>query len=157
MIRASDLFGANINEIDAGTFGLFIQTADAVLKYSEAVLNKAGLSLIKLRVLQLLQLHGGTLRPSEIATLTLRERHNITTLMRRLEKSRLIKSKPSRKDKRSINVTITEKGRQAIEDASPAARKIVKQIMSSFPDSQAAVLEELLKILKQNALGGLKS
>jgi DNA-binding MarR family transcriptional regulator len=149
------LYQVNLPEIDARTFLLFVQTADAVLKYSEAVLTKAGLSLIKHMVLQLLQSHGGTLTQSEIARLTLREKHNITTLVRRLKRDRLIEVKKNITDKRSFNVIITQKGKQALLDTAPASRVIVKQVMSSIPDSSAAALERSLKRLRENAHDGL--
>lgn len=150
-----ELSEVNLPDIDSRTFLIFVQTADAVLKYSEAVFTRAGLSLIKHMVLELLISHGGTLTPSEIALLTLREKHNITTLMRRLKRDKLIVVRPNTKDRRSFNVTITDKGRQAIVGTAPAARKIVKQVMAAIPDSSAVVLERLLKRLKNNALEGL--
>ncbi len=153
--KFTGLFEVNLQETDARVFLLFVQTAEAVLKYSEAVLNRAGLSLVKLMVLQLLQTHGGTLTPTEIARFTLREKHNITTLIRRMKKDRLIKIQSNKKDRRSIQITITENGKQAITDSLPAARNIVKQIMSSIPNSSVTALEEPLKILRKNAYDGL--
>jgi DNA-binding MarR family transcriptional regulator len=151
----TELYEVKYGEIDANTFMLFIQAADAVLKYSEAILVKAGLSLIKLRVLRLLQIHGGMLRPSEIASLTLRERHDVTTLIRRLEKGKLVRIKTNQKDRRSVYVIITRKGEQALEDATPAARNIVKQVMASIPGSKTEDLEKLLMVLRKNAYYGL--
>ena len=153
--KDTGLFEVNLKEPNATIFLLFIQTADAVQKYSEAILNKAGLSIIKMMVLQLLDAHGGSLTPSEIARLVLREKHNITTLIRRMQKDRLIKIKADTKDRRSINVIITKKGQQALINITPVARTIVKTLMSSIPDSAAAGMEEPLKTLRQNAYQGL--
>ena len=153
--NARGLFEVNLPESEARTFLLFVQTADAVLKYSEAELNKAGLSLIKHMVLQLLEAHGGTLTPSQIAHLVLREKHNITTLIRRMERDRLIKIRADAKDRRSVHVTITKKGKQAIIDTAPVSRNIVKTVMASFPDSSTAFLEKSLKTLRQNAYDSL--
>ena len=53
------------------TFILFVQTADAVSKYTNAQLHKkAGLSSIKFIVLNVLKTNGGNMTPSEIANLT---------------------------------------------------------------------------------------
>ena len=153
--KDTGLFEVNLKEPSATIFLLFIQTADAVQKYSEAILTKAGLSIIKMMVLQLLDAHGGSLTPSEIARLVLREKHNITTLIRRMQKDRLIKIKADTKDRRSINVIITKKGQQALINITPVARTIVKTLMSSIPDSAAAGMEEPLKTLRQNAYQGL--
>jgi DNA-binding MarR family transcriptional regulator len=150
------LFVVNLEEIDARTFILFVQAAEVVLKYSDAALYRAGSSLVKLMVLQVLQSHGGTLTPTRIAALTVREKHNITTLIRRMQRDGLIKVAKDKKDKRSINVTITAKGKQSIIDTIPAARKIVKQVMAPIPESSALVLDRLLKRIRQSAYEGLK-
>jgi DNA-binding MarR family transcriptional regulator len=157
MNRGTELFEVNLKENDARVFILFIQAAELVLKCSEAVFNRAGLSLVKLTVLQLLQVHDGTLTPTEIAKLIHREKHDITTLVRRMERAQLITTKRSEIDTRSINVTITDKGKKAIIDTLPAARSIYKNLMSSIPDSSYDVLERSLKILRLNACDRLKS
>ena len=157
MNRGSELFEVNIEEKDARVFVLFVQTAELVLKCTEAVFNRAGMSLVKLMVLQLLQAHDGTLTPTEIARLINREKHDITTLVRRMERAQLITTKRSEIDTRSINVTITDKGKKAIIDTLPAARSIYKNLMSSIPDSSYDVLERSLKILRLNACDRLKS
>jgi DNA-binding MarR family transcriptional regulator len=147
-----DLFLKNPSQ---RTFILFVQTADAVLKYGDAVLFEAGLSLVKHMLLQLLEAHGGSLTPTEISRMTLREKHDITTLIRRLERDGLIETSRDQTDRRSINVMITEKGRQAIKDTGPVARRVVRDIMSSIPNSTAVELEKTLKILRSNACDSL--
>jgi DNA-binding MarR family transcriptional regulator len=142
-------------KVDDRTFSLFIRTADAVLKYLDAVMNRVGLSPIKLTVLQLLQSHGGSLTPAEIADLTLREANNFSTLIKRLRRDQLISVKKNTKDRRSYIVSITDKGKQALIDTAPAARGVVNQIMDTIPDSSAATLESLLDRLRLNACDGL--
>ncbi len=149
--RESGLFVVNLEDINARTFILFVQTAELVLKYADAALYRAGLSLIKLMVLQVLESHGGSLTPSRIADLTVREKHNITTLIRRLQRDGFIKTSKNTKDKRSFNVIITEKGRRAIKLASPAAKNIVKEVMSDMPGTSALAFEALLKDVRQHA------
>lgn len=96
-------------------FILFVQTADVTLKYANAhFYKKAGLSVIKFIVLRILATNGGTLRPSEIAQWTLRERHNITTLVERLERDGLVSTKRNDRDRRFVNVTLTDKGRRVL-------------------------------------------
>ncbi len=150
-------FEVDVKENDARVFLRFIQSAEAVLKCSDAVLYRAGLSLVKLTVLQFLLANGGTLTPSEIANLTLREKHDITTLIRRMERAQLVTTKRSEKDNRSVNVTITDKGRRAINETLPVARSIYKHLMSSIPELSYNVLEESLNIMKQNACDRLQS
>lgn len=137
------------------TFILFIQTADAVKKYTDALLYKVGLSTIKLIVLRVLAANGGTMTPSTIAHWTLRERHNITTLVDRMKRDGLVKARRNRMDRRSINITLTAKGRKLLDEHTPLSRSIVDQIMSSISEDDAALLEKLLAVLRQNAETGL--
>ena len=139
------------------TFILFVQTADAVLKYSDAhFYKKARLSSIKYTTLRILAVNGGTMTPSEIARWTLREKHNITTLIDRLERDELIVTERSKKDRRSINVILTDKGREVLDQAIPVARDIVNQVMSSTSKNDVVELEKLLGVLRQNAHAGLE-
>lgn len=134
------------------TFILFVQTADAVLKYADAhFYRKARLSVIKHVVLRILATNGGTMKPSEIAEWTLRERHNITTLVGRLERDGLVRAERNDRDKRSVNVTLTVKGRKVLKQATPVAREIVNRVMLSISEGGAVRLEKSLRVLRQNA------
>ena len=138
------------------TFILFTQTADAVKKYTDALLYKAGLSSIKFTVLRVLARNGGTMTPSAIARWTLRERHNITTLIDRMRRDGLVKTRRSNRDRRSVNITLTKKGRELLEEYTPLSRDIVKQVMSSINEDEVALLEKSLEVLSQNTETGLK-
>ena len=146
----------DLEDTVARTFVLFVQTADAVLKYADTRFYKAGLSIAKFVVLQVLAANGGTMTPSEIAEWTLREPHNITTLVDRMRKEGLIKTEPHRSDKRSINVTLTDKGRKVLSQSAPVAREIVAQVMSSITDGHTAALGEPLRLMRQSAHRGLE-
>ena len=155
--RDTKLIDVDHRDTTLRTFILFVQTADAVLKYADAHLyKKAGLSVIKFMVLRILVANGGTMIPSEIARWTLRERHNITTLVRRLQQDGLVKTERSISDRRSIHVTLTDKGQEVLTQATPVARHIVNQVMLSITGGDAVLLGKLLGILRQNAHDGLK-
>ena len=139
------------------TFILFVQTADAVLKYADAYFyRKARLSIIKFVALQGLSASGGTMTATEIARWTLREPHNITTLVNRLKQDGLVKTEHNKADKRFVNVTLTDKGWEVLSQAKPAAREIVNQVMSSISQDDAGLLEKQLGVMRQNAHQGLE-
>lgn len=149
----------NIKHEDAilRTFILFVQTSYAVMKYTDAHLYKnAGLSTIKFIVLKILANNGGTMAPSEIARWTIRERHNITTLLDRLEQDKLVRTSRNRRDKRFMDVTITRKGRSLLRQAMLVAKEIVNQVMTSISETDAIRLEILLSSLRQEAHHGLE-
>ena len=150
--RDMKLIEIDHQDIDSKVFILFIQTADAVLKYADSYFyRKSGLSTIKFIVLQILNVNGGTMTPSEIASWTFRERHNITTLVARMKKEGLVTTVRSSNDKRSINVSITKKGREALRLSVSIARNIVKKIMSSIAEKEVISLQKILAILRRNA------
>jgi len=51
---------------------------------------------------------------------------------------------------------LTDKGRSVLTETVPTARDIVNQTMFSMSESDVALLERLLKILRQNARDGLE-
>ena len=138
------------------TFLLFVQTSDAVLKYADAALYGYGLSSIKLMVLQVLAVEGGSMTPSAIATWTQRERHSITTMIERLKRDGFVTVGPHSTDGRSKVVTLTDKGRRVLKRSAPAAKQIAEQMMASLDEKQLAGLEGSLKVMRQNARLGLK-
>lgn len=106
-------------------------------------------------VLQVLDAHGGVLTPSRLAEWTQTERHNITTLVDRLKKDGLVKAERNSKDMRSINIILTEKGQQTLNQAMPVAREIVGQVMLSFEEADVIPLLKDLNALRQNAVEGM--
>jgi len=68
----------------------------------------------------------------------------------------LVAAERSSSDKRLVNITITEKGREVLNQAMPVAREIVNQVMSSLTEGDAILLEKLLRALRQNAHHGLE-
>ncbi len=151
------LIDVNHDDITLRTFILFAQTAQAVLKYADAHLyKKARLSIIRFAVLQALNSHGGTMIPSEIAVWTNTERHNVTTMINRLKRDGLVRVERNSRDKRFVNITLTDKGRQACNRARPVAREIVSRVMLSISEDDAVALEKSLRVLRQNAHDGLE-
>ena len=139
------------------TFILFVQTAREVLKYTDAYLyREVHLSTIKLIVLRVLASNNGVMTPSEIAEWTQTERHNITELVNRMKREGLVTAERNNRDRRFVNITLTDKGREVLGQTMPVAREIVNQVMSSTTESDAILLEKLLRVLRQNAQGRLE-
>ena len=134
------------------TFVLFVQSARTILKYIDADLyRKARLSIIKLTALQVLNSRDGVVTPSEIAELTQTERHNITALVDRMKKEGLVTTERNSSNKRYVNIFLTDKGRNLLDQAAPVADEVANRVMSSISKNDAAQLEKLLEVLGQNA------
>jgi len=139
------------------TFIFFVQTAHATLKYANIhFFRKTKLSVTKYIMLQILAFNGGTMKPFEIADWTFRERHNVTTLTRRLERDGLVRAKRDERDKRFVDISLTDKGRQVLDQTTPAAQEIVNHVMLSISEGDAVRLEKLLETMKRNVHSGLE-
>ena len=139
------------------SFILLVQTAYAILKYADAHLyRKARLSISKLIVMRALATNKGVMTPSELAKWTQTERHNVTTLIERMKRDGLIRTERNPRDRRFVNVSLTDKGREVLMQAMLVAREIVDQVMSSIGEDDALLLEKSLRVLRQNAHHGLE-
>ena len=151
------MIDVNHDDIILRTFILFVQTAREVMKYADAYLHKkACLSTVKLVALQALASNNRAMTPSEIAEWTQTERHNITTLINRMKRDGLVKAKRQTADKRFVDVTLTDKGREALKRCMPMAKEIIDQVMLPIDAGDAAHLEKQLRRLRQNAHYGLE-
>ena len=145
------------SEAEVRTFILFIQTAQSALRYADKHLyNKVNISVVKLITLQALVSNKGVLTPSEIAEWTQTERHNITTLIKRMEKEGLVNVERNAFDKRSVNIILTDKGREVHRKAMIVAREVVDQVMLSMTDGDFTLLEKILRNMRKNAQYKLK-
>ncbi|MDD1750755.1 MAG: MarR family transcriptional regulator [Methanothrix sp.] len=86
-----------------------IAFADVVCRYTQLIL-KSRVSWLRASALIFLITRGGSLTPSQLARIMLRSNYSITKLIDGLEKDRLVKRCPDRKDRRSINVEVTSEG-----------------------------------------------
>jgi DNA-binding MarR family transcriptional regulator len=143
------------------TFILFIQSARSVFKYVDASLynyNKLRFSAIKFIVLQVLANNSrGVMNPTEIANWTQTEKHNITALVKRMKKEGLVSTERNTSNKRFVNITLTNKGREVLSQAMPIAEQVVSQVMSSVTEDDSTVLEKSLRTLRDNAQSGLEA
>ena len=152
------MIGVDHNDTLLKTFIVFRQTARAVLKYENAhFYRETHLSAIKFIVLQALATNGDSMTPSKIAERTHTERHNITTLVDRLKQDGLVRAKRNNRDRRSVSIILTDKGRKVLSYAMSVAKEIAYQLMASIDEGDTVLLEKLLRVLRQNAYHGLEN
>ena len=138
--------------------GLFIQTARLALKYADRCFYvNAHSSVAKYMVLQSLFFNNGTMTLSDLATFTITERHNITTLVNRMKKEGLVTTRRSKQDRRSENVTITDEGINVLKKLRLVGRQISETLMLSMTEDDLNKSLKNLNTIRQNAheaLGG---
>jgi DNA-binding MarR family transcriptional regulator len=89
--------------------------------------------------------HGGTMIPSHISKWIFRAKHSVTSMLQVLENIGYLKRKTSDHDCRSINISITNKGRRATNKMMPIAEEISEGILSCLDKGQIDNIKQILK------------
>jgi DNA-binding MarR family transcriptional regulator len=141
----------NHEDLVIRTFMLFLQLAIATTKYVDSRFYRAQKSsMIKYSALKFLVINGGIMKHSELARWTYTKKHNITTLVERMKEEKLVTTERNKKDKRIIEIRITDKGRETYKHATPVARSIVQELMRDMDTSDVRKFEKLLNSMKTN-------
>ncbi len=85
----------------------------------------------------------------ELSRLLLVTSGNLTGIVDRLERQRLVERRPDVKDRRVIRVALTEKGRRVTDRMLPAHAADIEEILSFIPYSMLTQLNELLGRLRE--------
>ena len=133
------------------TFMVFMQVSREVAKYSDnRFFRGLNLSTVKYIVLKALTNNGGTLTNSDLAIWTDTKRHNITTLVKRMEIDGLVTTAREEEDKRFKRVTVTDKGRDLSIKANDIGYDLINRVMSGIDKQLVAQLDKILRIIRDN-------
>jgi DNA-binding MarR family transcriptional regulator len=109
-------------------------TRDIIRKVRQKELTPYGLNPDKAGVLQVIHNHGGSSRANDIAREILRERHSAHELLRRMEKSGLLRQTEDIRRKNGVVFELTDKGREAYRHI--IKRPLQHKIFSSLTKKQ---------------------
>lgn len=94
---------------------------------------------------------------SQLSRRLSRTRCAITGLVDRMEEKGLVRRKRSRRDRRQIHVTLTDKGRELAEElkekVAPELSQLAERLMGSLTETEAAILVSALGKLSEGMLG----
>ncbi|MEB3369118.1 MarR family transcriptional regulator [Saccharopolyspora sp. S2-29] len=121
----------------------------------DEVLDDLRLSRMEFEVLSALRRAGGGLRPSQLTREMLSSGAATTKRLARLEEDGLITRSTSVRDRREIDVRLTEHGRSVIDRVFPAQLDRERALLDPLTDDERARLGELLaKVLAPMDLAG---
>lgn len=107
------------------------------------------LTMIQFQVLEVLY-HRGDLNIGAITKLTISTPGNITVVVRNLKRDNLIDSIPCSKDKRASILSITQKGKDVIEQLFPNHAKNLEEYFSALTNEELETLYDLLRKLHKS-------
>jgi len=126
---------------------------DKVRRVRERELTRYGLNPDKGAVLIVIQNLGGSARTDDIARQIIRERHSVHELLRRMEKSGLLREIEGEHRKNGIRFELTEKGRAAYRLV--VKRPLQLRIFSVLPRKERQRLRDSLYALYSEACEAL--
>ena len=117
--------------------------------YSRAAEKSVGLSGAQLFVLQKLAA-GRAMSLNELAERTLTHQSSVSVVVQRLVDKGFVKRLPSRKDKRRVELSLTNEGNALLEKSPGAAQDRLIYALRRMPDTRRRLLSSLLEQLVQD-------
>lgn len=127
-----------------------VQTAAAVDKFLDAQLHDYGISRAKLLIMKVLVANAGRMTPTALSKELSRSKHTITALVDGLERDGLVQREQHSSDRRSINVVLTEKGREFLKSTLPICDQIGYTAIGQIDVQQSEQLKALLDKIRQS-------
>jgi DNA-binding MarR family transcriptional regulator len=127
---------------------LLLNRVGPVLSLSQdLVYSKYGLTTEQFAVLASLKARG-PLRPVDLASLLERSPNTVSMLVDRMVKGGLVRRARDRKDRRAVHVSMTSKGREALEPAFPAGWEFIHKVVSPLSYDEQCALASMLETIK---------
>ena len=133
---------------------LLPRVGDALALCQDLLFSKYGLTTEQWRVLMAIKARG-PLRPVDIASLLERGPNTISQLVDRMVKAGLVRRTRDKKDRRAVFVSMTDKGKEAIEPAFPAGWEFFHKLLSPLSYDEQRALADMLETLKCELAGYL--
>lgn len=135
------------NELALSTLVVFTRAEHTIHKKEIQTVKESGLTAAQFGVLEALY-SKGDLRIHELIEKILTTSGNITVVIKNLEKDGLIIKKSDVRDKRSCIISLTDKGKEVIENILPGHIKNIGDIFGILTDEEKITLKNILKKFK---------
>ena len=133
------------------TWILCRQTYNLVFKCEDTVFAKAGLTTQKHAVLAAVNYIDDPVTVTEVAHWLDRNPNGISTLVDRMEKDGLVERARDLRDRRSVRLVMTRKGKDIFEQATISGWELVQEILSGLSDEDIRTLNSLFERMREKA------
>jgi DNA-binding MarR family transcriptional regulator len=133
---------------------LLPRVGDALALCQDLVFSKYGITTEQWRVLVCIKSRG-SLRPVDLASMLERSPNSMSMIVDRMVKAGLVRRTRDRKDRRAVFVTMTDKGKAAVEPAAPAGWEFMHKLLSPLSYDEQRALAGTLERIKCELIGYL--
>ena len=142
----------NSGDSKYNVFVLLSRVGDGVNRYFDTELRKFGSNRTRFNVLSNLIAHSNSMTPTFISKRIFRGGHSVTAVIDNLESAGFVQREPHGKDRRSINVILTQKGRAYIRSKAPVTMEIGRNAMSCLSEKEVKQLDTILRKIRWHIL-----
>lgn len=135
---------------------LLHRVRDVLALCEDSIFVEYGITTEQFAVLAAIKSRGGSLRPTDLASILERSVNSMSMLVDRMVKAGLVGRTRDKTDRRVVRVTLTSKGTNAIERAIPEGWDFIQKILSPMPYKDKRALADMLETVKCELLGYLK-
>ena len=131
---------------------LFHQTYNSILRYENKEFSKIGISAQQHAVLMAIMQTEGPVTPSQIAKLVDRNANSITLILDRMEKSGLINRIRNVDDRRSLLVSVTDKGEKILREGIGIGWNVIQDLLGELSEEELVTISDSMGKLRLKAI-----
>lgn len=128
------------------------RTRDVLRNCEDKVFGEYGLTAEQYGVLAVMKVLGGSVRVTDLARGLGRSANSVSMIVDRMVKAGLLRRERGRGDRRTVRVTVTNKGEVAFRPATTAGLELIREITSSLSDDDKRTFVRLHEVIKHKAL-----
>jgi len=134
------------------SWSLLHRVRDVLMRCEDERFGPYGITSEQYGVLVTLKYMSGSGRPVDIARWLGRAPNSISMLIDRMVKAGLVRRTRDRKDRRAVNVTMTNKADSALGPATRDSLEFIQNVMSPLMDEELSTLVQLLEIIRHRGV-----
>jgi len=131
---------------------LIHRTRDVLRTCEDQIFGEYGLTTEQYAVLSIMKLLNEPVRVTDLAHWLERSTNSVSMIADRMVKAGLITRKRDRGDRRTVHLSITSKGENALKPATLAGWEFIREIMSPLSDEDKRAFVSLHEIIRYKAL-----
>ncbi len=131
---------------------LLHQTYKVILKCEDKVFAKYGISTEQHSVLIAIKYIEEPVTPTEVGKWLDRNTNSVSLIIDRMVKAGLVRRERNLRDRRSVQLVITESGKEILDHATVAGWVLVKEMLSQLSEEEMNTLIRLLKTVREKAV-----
>ncbi|MFA5065129.1 MAG: MarR family transcriptional regulator [Dehalococcoidia bacterium] len=124
---------------------MFAQTANIWTKAVEKSIKASSITVSQFVALQALLFNKKPMSPTHISRLLPIEVHSVTPMIDKLYKSELVTRRRSKTSRRSVDINITEKGKDLLYELGPSINELFESVFGQLSKSDRAELERIMR------------